>query len=104
MFGFMQQALRLEVQGWKLVLFTLVFLPCASQLAVALMNWLCGWNRGAHLARHVRVHAAGPEARSAGMEARPLHPCFPALCQPTRRGADELAVHAAGEPPPSPAP
>src|ERR1035438_4704866 len=40
MFGFMQQALRLEVQGWKLVLFALVFLPCASQLAVALMNWL----------------------------------------------------------------
>jgi cellobiose phosphorylase len=40
MFGFMQQVLRLEVQGWKLVLFTLVFLPCASQLAVALMNWL----------------------------------------------------------------
>jgi cellobiose phosphorylase len=39
-FGFMQQALTLEVQGWKLIFFTLVFLLCASQLAVALMNWL----------------------------------------------------------------
>ena len=39
-FGFMQQAQALEVQGWKLIFFTLVFLLCASQLAVALMNWL----------------------------------------------------------------
>ena len=39
-FGFMQQAQTLEVQGWKLIFFTLVFLLCASQLAVALMNWL----------------------------------------------------------------
>ena len=39
-FGFMQQARTLEVQGWKLILFTLIFLLCASQLAVALMNWL----------------------------------------------------------------
>jgi cellobiose phosphorylase len=38
--GFMQQTLLLEVQGWKLIFFTLVFLLCASQLAVALMNWL----------------------------------------------------------------
>ena len=38
--GFIQQARALEVQGWKLVFFTLVFLLCASQLAVALMNWL----------------------------------------------------------------
>ena len=29
-FGFMQQALTLEVQGWKLIFFTLVFLLCAS--------------------------------------------------------------------------
>ena len=39
-FGFIQQARALEVQGWKLAFFTLVFLLCASQLAVALMNWL----------------------------------------------------------------
>jgi len=38
--GFMRQSLALEVQGWRLCLFTLVFLLCASQLAVALMNWL----------------------------------------------------------------
>ena len=39
-FGFMQQARTLEVPGWKLIFFTLVFLLCASHLAVALMNWL----------------------------------------------------------------
>jgi cellobiose phosphorylase len=39
-FGFVQQALTLEVSGWKLIFFTLVFLLCASQLAVAVMNWL----------------------------------------------------------------
>jgi cellobiose phosphorylase len=39
-FGFMQQAQMLDVRGWKLVFFTLVFLLCVSQLAVALMNWL----------------------------------------------------------------
>jgi cellobiose phosphorylase len=39
-FGFLRQSLALELQGWKLVFFTLVFLLCASQLAVALMNWL----------------------------------------------------------------
>ncbi len=38
--GFIQQARALEVPGWKLPVFTLVFLLCASQLAVALMNWL----------------------------------------------------------------
>jgi hypothetical protein len=32
--------MTLEVPGWKLIFFTLVFLLCASQLAVALMNWL----------------------------------------------------------------
>ena len=40
-FGFMQHALKLDVQGWKFIFFTLIFLLCASQLAVALMNWLC---------------------------------------------------------------
>ena len=40
-FGFMWQALMLGVQGWALVCFTFVFLLCASQLAVAIMNWLC---------------------------------------------------------------
>jgi cyclic beta-1,2-glucan synthetase len=39
-FGFMEQAWRLEVPGWEMILFTAVFLVCASQLAVALMNWL----------------------------------------------------------------
>src|ERR1035437_5297251 len=39
-FGFMRQMQTPEIQGWKLILFTLVFLLCASQLAVALMNWL----------------------------------------------------------------
>jgi cyclic beta-1,2-glucan synthetase len=38
--GFVRQSLALELQGWKLIFFTLVFLLCASQLAVALMNWL----------------------------------------------------------------
>jgi cellobiose phosphorylase len=39
-FGFMLEAQTLEMRGWKLVLFSLVFLLCVSQLAVALMNWL----------------------------------------------------------------
>ena len=38
--GFLRQSLALELQGWKLIFFTLVFLLCASQLAVALVNWL----------------------------------------------------------------
>ena len=38
--GLIQPARALEVQGWKLAFFTLVFLLCSSQLAVALMNWL----------------------------------------------------------------
>ncbi len=39
-FVFIQQFQMLEAQGWKLIFITLVFLLCASQLAVALMNWL----------------------------------------------------------------
>jgi cellobiose phosphorylase len=39
-YGFVRAALALEVGGWKLVVFTLVFLLCVSQLALALMNWL----------------------------------------------------------------
>jgi cellobiose phosphorylase len=39
-FGFMQQARALAVPQGELVGLTLVFLLCASQLAVALMNWL----------------------------------------------------------------
>jgi len=35
-----QRARELQVPGGKLVFFTLVFLLCSSQLAVALMNWL----------------------------------------------------------------
>ena len=38
--GFARQALTLDMHGWKLVVFSFVFLLCASQLAVALMNWL----------------------------------------------------------------
>ncbi len=38
--GVLQRARALELQGWRLACFTLVFLVCASQLAVALMNWL----------------------------------------------------------------
>ncbi|HEY0945651.1 MAG TPA: glucoamylase family protein [Opitutaceae bacterium] len=39
-FVFWQQGKAFEVQGWKLVAFSLVFLPCVSQLAVAVMNWV----------------------------------------------------------------
>ncbi|QTN34381.1 cyclic beta 1-2 glucan synthetase [Akkermansiaceae bacterium] len=38
--GFIWQARLFGVNGWKLVLFSLLFLVGASQLAVALMNWL----------------------------------------------------------------
>jgi len=38
--GFLRQAVALEVRGWRLIFLTLVFLLCASQLAVAVMNWL----------------------------------------------------------------
>jgi cellobiose phosphorylase len=38
--GLIQQARALEARGWKLAFFSLVFLLCSSQLAVALMNWL----------------------------------------------------------------
>ena len=39
-FGFMREAQTLGIQGWRLAFFTLVFLLCGSQLAVAFMNWL----------------------------------------------------------------
>ena len=39
-FGFVRGAQSLEVPGWTLLGFSLVFFLCASQLAVALMNWL----------------------------------------------------------------
>ncbi|MHC1765711.1 MAG: glucoamylase family protein [Verrucomicrobiia bacterium] len=38
--GLLRWALALDVQGWRLIFFTPVFLLCASQLAVALLNWL----------------------------------------------------------------
>ena len=38
--GFLLQARTLELPGWKVIFFTVVFLLCASQLAVALVNWL----------------------------------------------------------------
>ena len=37
---FVPQVLGMDVRGWKLIFVTMVFLLCASQLAVALMNWL----------------------------------------------------------------
>ncbi len=40
-FGLYSQAGRLGLAGWTLVFFIAVFLVAASQLAVALMNWLC---------------------------------------------------------------
>ena len=40
MFGFVREAEALGVEGWRLVFFSVVFLLCASQLAVALVNWL----------------------------------------------------------------
>ena len=46
----------------------------------------------------------GAGARGAGLETGFLHARFPPLCQPTGRGVDELAVHAAGQTPPAPAP
>lgn len=39
-FGFMQKAQSMGVQDWKLIVFTLIFMLCASQLGVTLMNWL----------------------------------------------------------------
>jgi cyclic beta-1,2-glucan synthetase len=39
--GFLQIALTLQISIGKLVGFTLIFLVCASQMAVALMNWFC---------------------------------------------------------------
>jgi len=38
--GFILGARMMQVNGWNLIIFSLVFLLCASQLAVALMNWL----------------------------------------------------------------
>jgi len=38
--GFFRQALALGMRGWGLAAVTLVFFLCASQPAVALMNWL----------------------------------------------------------------
>jgi cyclic beta-1,2-glucan synthetase len=38
--AFLGRTQQLGVEGWRLVLFGAVFLLCASQLAVALMNWL----------------------------------------------------------------
>jgi cyclic beta-1,2-glucan synthetase len=40
-FVLMQQAQALKGPVGKLIFFTLVFLLCTSQLAVALLNWLC---------------------------------------------------------------
>ena len=64
---------------------------------------LCRRYWGAHVTRHVRVYATGPDARSAGMETHSLYPCFSHLRQPTGRSVDELAVHAASKKPPAPA-
>ena len=37
---FVKGVVAVDVQEWKLILLTLIFLLCASQLAVAMMNWL----------------------------------------------------------------
>ena len=42
-FGFLRQARMLDLPGWGLVLLTVLFLLGASQLAVAVMNWLSTW-------------------------------------------------------------
>ncbi len=39
-FGLVRRAVALDVEGWRLIFFAPVFLLCASQLAVALLNWL----------------------------------------------------------------
>ncbi len=41
-FGFVWTTHLLGVSGWKILPFAIVFLLCASQLAVALMNWVSG--------------------------------------------------------------
>jgi cyclic beta-1,2-glucan synthetase len=38
--GFIDEAGLLGVAGWKLLFFTLIFVLCASQLSVAIINWL----------------------------------------------------------------
>ena len=40
-FGFAESAKTFDAAGWRLIILSLAFLVCASQLAVALMNWLC---------------------------------------------------------------
>lgn len=39
-FGFVEESQSLSIHGWRLICASLVFLLCASQMAVALMNWL----------------------------------------------------------------
>ena len=39
-FGFVQQSRLADIPGWRLVFFTAVFFWCASQLSVAVINWL----------------------------------------------------------------
>jgi cellobiose phosphorylase len=38
--GFVEQASKLDMNGWKIISFTIIFVLCASQLAVSLMNWI----------------------------------------------------------------
>ncbi len=40
LFGFIMAARALGLHQWKLIFFAVVFLLCASQLAVAIINWL----------------------------------------------------------------
>jgi cellobiose phosphorylase len=40
--GFIAAALALAVDAWRILPFAMIFLLCASQLAVALMNWASG--------------------------------------------------------------
>ena len=39
-FALLYRAIALDIQGWRLIFFTPIFLLCASQLGVALVNWL----------------------------------------------------------------
>jgi cyclic beta-1,2-glucan synthetase len=41
-FGFVRTTYSMGVDGWKILPFAIIFMLCASQLAVALMNWVCG--------------------------------------------------------------
>lgn len=62
---FALQSWSFEVPGWRAVFFTLVFLIGASQLAVALMNWLSALLVKPHLLPRLDFsHGIAPDCRS----------------------------------------